>query len=115
MTMRPTPLVLFLLAAPSFAQDQAVQRELIGRQQQTDRFALQLRQSQQLLKVDPGDLTRRQEIEARHLLERERLENVGERQLREVKPDTPQELRPYERYKAEEERRPLTVPAEQAN
>lgn len=113
--MRPTPFVLFLLAAPAFAQDQAVQRELIGRQQQLDRFALQLRQSQQLLKADPGDLRRRQEIEARHLVEGERLENLSERQLREVKPATPQELRPYERHKAEEERRPLTVPAEQAN
>ena len=113
MTMRLTPFVLFLLAAPAFAQDQAIQRELIGRQQQLDRFALQLHQSQQLLKV-PGNLGHRQQIEARHLAERERLESVSERQLREVKPDTPQELRAYERYKADEERRPLTVPAEQA-
>lgn len=110
--MRLTPFVVLLLAAPAFAQDQAIQRELIGRQQQLDRFALQLQQSQQLLKVDPGDLGGRQAIERRHLVERGRLENASERQLREVKPDTPQELRPYERHKAEEERRPLTVPAE---
>lgn len=109
--MRAIPFFLFLLAAPVFAQDQAIQRELIARQQHLDRFALQLRQSQQLLKVNPGDLRRRQEIEARHLVERERLENVSERQVREVRPDTPQELRPYERYKADEERRPLTMPA----
>ena len=110
---RPVQLVLLLLASPALAQDQAIQRELIGRQQQLDRFALQLRQSQQLLKVGPGDLGHRQQIEARHLAERERLESVSERQLREVKPDTPQELRAYERYKADEARRPLTVPAEQ--
>ena len=110
--MRPTLIVLFVLSAPAFAQDQATQRELIQRQQQLDAFALQLRQSQQMLHVAPGDFKLRQEIESRHLSERQQLESVSERQLREVKPDTPQELRPYERYKAEEERRALAVPAD---
>ena len=112
MNMRTTSIILLVLAAPAFAQDQTVQRELIRLQQQSDAFVLQLRQSQQMLKVSPGDLKRRQEIESRHLDERQGLDNASERQLREVTPDTPQELRPYERYKAEEERRPLSVPAE---
>lgn len=110
--MRPTPFILLALATPAFAQDQAVQRALIRLQQQSDAFALQLRQSQQVVNVPPGDLKRRQEIESRHLDERQGLENASERQLREVKPDTPQELRPYERQRAREERRPLSVPAE---
>lgn len=107
-------LILLLLAAPALAQEQAAQRELIRRQQQSDAFALQLRQSQQLLRVAPGNFKLRQEIESRHLGEHQYLENVSERQLRDVKPDTPQELRPYERLKAEDERRPITVPAEHA-
>lgn len=115
MKVRVAFLLALLLAVPAAAQEQAMQRELIRRQQQQDAFALKLRQSQQLDKVDPGDLKRRQEIEARHLVERQQLENVSERQLREVKPDAQQDLRVYERIKAEEERRPLTVPAEQPN
>ena len=106
------PLLLLALVAPAFAQEQAVQRELIRRQQQSDAFALQLRQSQQLLEVAPGNFKLRQEIESRHLGEQQQLENVSERQLRDLTPDTPQELRPYERQKSEEERRPIAVPAE---
>ena len=113
--MRLTLLVLLALATPAFTQEQAIQRELIRREHQLDAFALQLRQSQQMLNVSPGDFKLRQEIESRHLSERQQLERVSERQLREVKPDTPQELRPYERYKAEVERWPLTVPAEKQN
>lgn len=105
--MRLTLAFVLLLPVPAVSQDQAVQRELIGRQQQLDAFVLQLRQSQQILKVPPGA---RPETEARHLAERQRLEEVSERQLRDVKPDAPQELRPYERQKAEEDRRPLTAP-----
>jgi len=93
-----------LLASPALAQDQAIQRELIQRQQQSDQFNLQLRQSIEASKVPPGDSQRRMEVETRQLGERQRLENVSERQLRDVKPDTPQELRPQERTRAEQER-----------
>jgi hypothetical protein len=97
-------MVLLLLASPALAQDQAIQRELIQRQQQSEQFNLQLRQSMEASKVPPGDAARRMEAETRQLGERQRLENVSERQLRDVKPDTPQELRPQERTRAEQER-----------
>lgn len=97
-------IALLLLASPAFAQDQAIQRELIQRQQQSEQFNLQLRQSIEASKVPPGDSARRMEVETRQLGERQRLENVSERQLREVKPDTPQELRPQERTNAEQQR-----------
>lgn len=97
-------IALLFLASPALAQDQAIQRELIQRQQQSDQFNLQLRQSIEASKVSPGDSLRRMEVETRQLGERQRLENVSERQLREVKPDTPQELRPQERTRAEQER-----------
>jgi hypothetical protein len=112
MTNRLAALLLAAIAAPAAGQDQAVQRELIRRQQQSDAFAQQLRQSQQLLKVAPGELERRREIESRQLGERQRLEQASEQQVRDVRPDTSQELRPYERLKAEEERRPLIAPLE---
>jgi hypothetical protein len=102
--------LLATAAAPVLAQEQDVQRQLILRQQQSDAFTLQLRQSQERLQVPPGDLKRQQEIDARQTGERQRLDNVSARQLSEVKPDTPQELRPQERQKAENERRPLTLP-----
>lgn len=108
--LRKLPALFLLAAAPLHAQDQEIQRQLIQRQQQSDSFTLQLRHSQELLKVP---LARRQKAESRQLAERQRLDLVSERQLREVKPDTPQELRPYERQKAEDERRPLTVPAKE--
>ncbi len=97
-------IVLLLLVSPALAQDQAIQRELIQRQQQSEQFNLQLRQSIEASKVPPGDSQRRMEVESRQLGERQRLENVSERQLRDVKPDTPQELRPQERTGAEQER-----------
>ena len=106
-------LLLAVLAAPALAQDQDAQRQLIQRQQQSDAFLLQLRQSQERLQVPPGDLRRMQDLDARQTGERQRLDNLSEKQLREVKPDLPQELRPYERQKAEDERRPLTVPAKE--
>ena len=107
--MRPTLLLLFL-AAPAFAQNADVQKELMQRQQQSDRFNQQLRQSQERLAVPPGDLRRQQEIDARQFSERQRLDNVSEQQLRDVRPETPQALRPYERQKAEDERRALDRP-----
>lgn len=97
-------LALLILASPVLAQDQAIQRELIQRQQQSDQFNLQLRQSIEASKVPPADAARRMEVETRQLGERQRLENVSERQLRDVKPDTPPEFRPQERTRAEQER-----------
>jgi hypothetical protein len=105
--MRPA-LVLLLFASCAHAQEQDIQRQLILRQQQSDAFTLQLRQSQELLNAPSG---RRSDTESRQLSERQRLDNVNERQLREVRPDTPREQRPFERQRAEDERRPLTVPA----
>jgi multidrug resistance efflux pump len=97
---------------PAHAQDQAVQRELMRRQQQSESFTQQLHQSQQLLNVPAGDLVRRRELESKQFSERQRFEQTSEQQLRDVRPDLPQGLRPYERLKAEEERRPLMVPVE---
>lgn len=105
--MRPISVLLFVLVSPSFAQNQDIQRQLIQRAQQSDAFALQLRHSQESVKVLPG---KKQVLEAQQLAERQRLENLSERQLRDVKADTPQELRPQERQRAEEERRPIVAP-----
>ena len=103
-------LLLLFLAAPAFAQNADVQKELMQRQQQSDRFNQQLRQSQERLAVPPGDLRRQQEIDARQFSERQRLDNVSEQQLRDVRPETPQALRPYKRQKADDERRALDRP-----
>ena len=43
----------------------------------------------------------------RQLIERQRLDAASDRQLRDVSPDLPAVLRPYERQRAEEERRSL--------
>jgi multidrug resistance efflux pump len=82
------------------------------RQQQSDAFVQQLHQSQQLLKIAPGDWERRRDLESRQLGERQRLEQASEQQLRDVRPELSQDLRPYERIKGDEERRPLIVPLE---
>jgi len=111
-TNRLVAILLAAMTTPALAQDQAVQRELIRRQQQSEAFTQQLLQSQQLLKIAPGDLGRRREIESRQLGERHRFEQATERQLLDVRPDTPQELRPPERLTAEEERRDLIAPIE---
>ncbi len=108
--MRFFPLLLAMLALPALAQDQGVQRELMQRQQQSDAFQLQLRQSQERLQVPPTDLKRMQELDVRQTGERQRLNNVSERQLNEIRPDRPPELQPYDRQNAANERRPLTVP-----
>ena len=102
-------LLLLACALPAFAQQQDIQKELIQRQQQSDAFNLQLRQSQETLKAPAAA---RPALESRQLQDRQRLENVSEQQLLDVRPDTPQSLRPYEREKADAERRALTVPAE---
>ena len=109
--MRFLVLVLTGLSLPAFAQEQDLQRQIIQRQQQSDAFLLQLRQSQERLQLPPGDQKRMQELDARQTGERQRLEVVSERQLRDLKPDTPQELRPIERQRAADERAPLTIPS----
>ena len=58
-----------------------MQRALIQRQQQSDEFALQLRQSQQRLQATPGDLNQQQSLESQQLGERQRLESLGAQQL----------------------------------
>jgi hypothetical protein len=111
--MRNLVVLLAAAAIPALAQEQDIQRQLILRQQQSDAFSLQLRQSQDRLLVPPGNLKRQQELDARQFGERLQLENVSASQLIEVRPDTPQALRALERQKAEEERRPLTYPAKE--
>ena len=100
-----TPLlvpVLVLVTSPAYAQDQEVQRALIQRDQQSAGFALQLKQSQESTAPATGD--------NRQLNERQRLENVSDRQLLNVERDPPQAPRPYERQKAADERTFLLPP-----
>jgi len=104
-----TPIIL-ALASPVAAQDENVQRELIRRQQQSDEFSQQLRQSQEALRVAPGDLDARQEMESKHLEQRQRLENLGAEQLQRAGKDTPPQFRPQQRERMKEERRPLVEP-----
>jgi len=105
--LKTIPLLLLLVAVSAFGQNQEIQRELMQRQQQSDAFALQLRQSQELLKVPPA---KRPAAESRQLSERHRLENVSAQQLREVRPEAGDALRSYERARAQEERRPFVSP-----
>ena len=105
--MRAPLLLLLVCAAPAVAQDAEIQKLLIHRQQQSDAFSLQLRQSQEALKVAPAA---RAAMEARQHAERLRLDNVSAAQLREVRPETPETQRAYERYRAVEERRPFYSP-----
>ena len=105
--MRFVALLCALVALPVLAQDADIQKLLIQRQQQSDAFNLQLRQSQEALKVAPAA---RGAMEARQHSERVRLDNVIEAQLREVRPDTPEALRPIERQRADDERRPFYSP-----
>jgi hypothetical protein len=76
--------LLAVFALPAFGQDQEAQRALIERDQRTEEFAARVRGA------SPD--------------EQRRLENLGQRQLRDVKKDLPPELRAYERQKAAEER-----------
>lgn len=105
--MRLLALLLTTVALPAFAQQSDIQKQLILRQQQSDAFTLQLRQSQEAVKVSPA---MRPIVEARQLSERVRLENVSEKQLLDVRPETPATLRPYERSKADAERLPFLSP-----
>jgi hypothetical protein len=107
--MRAALLLLACVAVPVLGQDQGIQKQLIQRQQQTDAFNLQMKQSQEALKASPAD---RRALDARQFSDRQRLDNLSEQQLRDVKPDThvSQELRPYERQKLDMEREPFRGP-----
>jgi hypothetical protein len=76
-------LALLVLAFPAFAQDAEIQRAVIERDQRTEEFAARLRGAP--------------------LEEIQRLENLSARQLQQIQPDLPNELRPYERQKAARE------------
>jgi type IV secretory pathway VirB10-like protein len=103
-----TFLLLLALSTCATAQEVEAHKQILQRQQASDAFAQQLRQSQEMLRV-PAQ--RRQEAEARQLGERHRLDNVSAKQQAEVKAETPNELRPVERQHAADERRPYVVPA----
>jgi hypothetical protein len=107
--MKTRALLAFVVVAPVFAQDAGVQKQLIERQQRTDAFNLQLKQSQDALKASPAE---RPSVEARQLSERQRLDNISDQQLLDVKSDAriPPQLRPYERQKADMERQPFRGP-----
>ena len=102
-------LLLLLAAAPALAQDAGAQRELLQRNQATDKFNLQLRQSQDALKASPDS---RSAVEARQLSDRQRLDNISNDQLRDVKTDaqTQPNMRPYELQNADRERAPFRGP-----
>src|SRR4051812_30204659 len=78
--MRHLVLLGCLISCTAMAQDREVQRALMQRQQQSDDFALQLRQSQQRLQAAPGDLNQQQFLDSQQLSERQRLENLGAQQ-----------------------------------
>ena len=86
-----------LACSAALGQEQEIQRALIQRDQQSAGFALQLQQSQQ-------------KDTSNHLAERQRLDNLSAQQIQSVAKDTPQELRPYERQKAADERLLLFTP-----
>ena len=109
--MRFTFLAALALAVPALAQNAEIQKELIQRQQAQDAFAQQLRQQQEMVRVAPGDARRAQEMESRYLVDRQRLDNLSAAQLRDVKPDTPEPLRPQERQRADDDRKPYVLPA----
>lgn len=89
------------------AQDPGVQRALVQRDQQSAAFGLQLRQSQEALKVSPAN---RAAFDSRQLWDRQLLDNLGEKQSLEVKPELTEGLRSYERQKLETERLPFRYP-----
>lgn len=83
--------VLLILAFPALAQEQAVQRALIERDQQSAQFAARLHGAP--------------------LAEVQRLENLFAQQLLNAAKDLPQELRPYERQQAAATQTPDLPPA----
>jgi hypothetical protein len=69
------------------------QRALIQRQQQSDAFALQLRQSQQMLNA--GGFAQQQKLETLNLEQRQHLQNLNDQQLMQLQP-TPEGALPAE-------------------
>ena len=68
-----TPFLLLAalaLVAPAAAQDENAHRELIRRQQQSDEFSQQLRQSVERARMPPGDAKRRREVARCHFCAR---------------------------------------------
>ena len=103
--------LLLLAASSAFAQTEPnVQRELMQRQQQSDSFNQQLRQSQDRLAIPPGDMHGRHRLEARQLSEQQRLEDLNAQQLRDTQLPRAPELRPYDRETAAAARRPFMSP-----
>lgn len=104
--------LLALTAATScaFAQEQEIQRALIQRQQQSDSFNMQLRQSIERGRLAPGDLRGQQELDSLQLQQRQQLENLGAQQFQgasqPLSPDaeTARQLQPYARQRAADER-----------
>lgn len=99
------PMVLLVVALPAYAQDAAIQRELLRRQQQSDTFTLQLRHSQQSVISQDGPA-----MHAQHLWDRQRLENLEAQQLQSATqplsadPEVARQLQPYQRQRAADER-----------
>ena len=99
------------MAVTAQSDESAIQRALIERDQQSEAFSRQLRQSQEALRVPPGDLQRRGPLESLHLQERQDAENLNSSQLRDAgrplaaDPAVARELRPYERERLAKERR----------
>lgn len=102
--------LLACAAGAALADDAAIQRELIQRDQQTERFGLELRQSQERLALPPGDARARQELESRQLDERRQFDRLGDRQLESSArppspdPETARQMQPFVREKAARER-----------
>jgi hypothetical protein len=102
--MRALAITLFCVTTAS-AQDNGIQRELLLRQQQSDAFTLQLRQSQERVFSSAGPA-----MDARHLSERHRLEEMSAQQLHSATqalsadPEIARQLQPYQRQRAADER-----------
>ena len=105
--MRPFVLFLAAFSPAAFAQNAEIQKQLLLRDQRSAEFAFQLRQSQEALQAPPGN---RANLESRQLWERQRLESLDQQQRANVRPDTPEALRPLERQQAETDRRPFMSP-----
>lgn len=94
------------LAIPVRAQETSpeVQRALIERDQQSDAFSQQLRQSQERLQTPEGP--RRQALESQQADERRRLDELHSQQMR----DAGSRSTAYERSQDADTRRPLIEP-----
>lgn len=71
-----------------------VQRALIERQQRADAFALRLQQSQQRRQVPVGDLRARRALDALQLEQRQRMDQLDARQLRQFEAGPRQTVTP---------------------